>query len=436
MSFNVGLSGLQAATTDLDVTGNNIANVGTTGFKSSRAEFADLYANSMNLGSTSNSTGNGVQVAAVSQQFTQGNITTTGATLDLAISGNGFFVLSGNGSQVYTRDGTFSTDSDGYIVNSSGYNLQGYAVDANGSVVSGVLTDLQVDTSSQTPKATTEVDQTLSLNSAASVPTTTPFDSSDSTSYNWSTSATIYDSQGNSHTLTQYFAKDASNEWTMYVLVDGRNPADPTSTDPYSAEMTFSSSGALTSTTSSDFTVNADGSITLSNWVPATVTDSTTDPVTYGSNGAAAAAAGITLDLTSTTQTSTSFAVTSVSQDGYATGQLSGLTIDSEGQLFATYTNGESKLIGQVALANFANTQGLTALGNNAWAQSSSSGEPVIGVPGSGTLGSLTSGALEDSNVDLTAELVNLIVAQRNYQANAKTIETENTLAQTIIQMT
>jgi flagellar hook protein FlgE len=436
MSFNVALSGLNAASTDLNVTGNNIANVGTTGFKSSRAEFADVYASTMNLGSTSNAAGNGVTVAAVSQQYTQGNITSTGASLDLAISGNGFFVLSNNGSSLYTRDGTFSTDSSGNIVNSSGYNLQGYATDSNGNIVSGVITDLNISTANQLPNATSAVTQTLSLNSAATVPTTTTFDPSDSSSYNWSTSTSIYDSQGNSHTMTQYFVKNESNEWTMYALVDGRNPADPTSTTPYSAELSFSSSGTLSATTSDDFTVNSDGTLTLSNWVPATVTDSTTSPVTYGSNGAAAATAGITLDLTKTTQTATSFAVTSVSQDGYTTGELSGLSIDSTGQLFATFTNGQSNLIGQVILANFANTQGLTPVGSNAWTQSSASGEPVIGTPSSGTLGSLTSGALEDSNVDLTAELVNLIVAQRNYQANAKTIETESTLAQTIIQMT
>lgn len=432
MSFNTALSGLNAASMDLNVTGNNIANVGTTGYKSSRTEFADLYASSM-LGTGRLAVGSGVVTSAVSQQFTQGNISTTGNSLDLAISGNGYFMVSDGGSRLYTRAGAFSTDSSGNIVTSSGYKLQGYGVNANGDIVSGVITDLTVDTANQPANATSSITSTLTLNSAASTPTTTPFDADDASSYNWSTSVNVYDSQGNSHTMTNYFVKDSSNNWTMYSLVDGRSPSDPTSTDAMQTTLAFDSSGNLSSVGSSDFTVNANNTLTLSNWVPATITDSTTDPVTWGSNGASAATAGITLDLTKTTQTASSFAVTSVSQDGYSTGQMSGLSIDEDGMMYATYTNGESKVIGQVVLANFANSQGLTPVGDTAWKQSLASGEPVVGTPTSGTLGSLTSGALEDSNVDLTAQLVNLIVAQRNYQANAKTVQTESTVADTII---
>ncbi|KAF1052610.1 MAG: Flagellar hook protein FlgE [Stenotrophomonas maltophilia] len=418
------------------MTGNNIANVGTTGFKSSRTEFADLYATSM-LGSGKINVGSGVITQAVSQQFTQGNLTTTGRSLDLAISGNGFFMTSDNGSRIYTRNGTFNTDSSGYIVDGSGNNLQGYGVDTNGNIVNGVITNLKVDTSNQAPSATSEITSTLSLNSAATTPTTATFDPSDSTSYNWSTSVDIYDSQGNSHTMTNYFVKDSSNNWSMYSLIDGRSPTDPTSTDPVVSNLTFSSAGALTGVTSTDpaVTVNADKTITLAGWVPAAVTDSTTTPVTYGSNGATGATGGIDLDLTKTTQTNTSFAVTSVTQDGYATGQMSGLSVDDSGQLFATYTNGQSKVIGQVVLANFANTQGLTPVGNTGWKESLASGAPVVGTPTSGTLGSVSSGTLEESNVDLTAQLVNLIVAQRNYQANAKTVQTESTIADTIINL-
>ncbi|WP_286784441.1 MULTISPECIES: flagellar hook protein FlgE, partial [Pseudomonas] len=226
MSFNIGLSGLNAASKNLNVTGNNIANVGSTGFKASRAEFADVYATSM-FGSGKNTTGSGVLTANVSQQFTQGNITSTGGSLDLAINGNGFFVLSDNGSRVYTRNGTFHSDSAGFVIDNSGNRLQGYGVDASGNIVNGVITDLKIDTTNQLPKATTDIDQVVALNSTAAVPTTTPFNPSVSASYNWSTSVDVYDSQGNSHTMSQYFVKSDANNWTMYVTVDGRNPSNP-----------------------------------------------------------------------------------------------------------------------------------------------------------------------------------------------------------------
>lgn len=434
MSFNTALSGLNAASTDLNVTGNNIANVGTTGFKSSRTEFADLYAASM-LGTGRNAVGSGVITQSVSQQFTQGNLTSTGRSLDLAISGNGFFMVSDNGSRLYTRNGSFNTDANGYIVDGSGNRLQGYGVNGNGSVVNGVITDLKVDTANQPPSPTSKITSTLSLNSAASTPTNATFDPADSDSYNWSTSVDIYDSQGNSHTMTNYFVKDSSNNWTMHTLVDGRSPTDPTSTTPLTSQLSFNSSGQLTGVTSTGMTVNADKTMTLTGWVPAAITDSTTDPVTWGANGAAGATGGISLDLTKTTQTNAAFAVTAVTQDGYATGQMSGLSVDVDGQMYATYTNGQSKVIGQLVLANFANTQGLTPVGNTAWKQSLASGEAVIGTPTSGTLGSVGSGSLEESNVDLTAQLVNLIVAQRNYQANAKTVQTESTISDTIINL-
>lgn len=431
MTFNTALSGLKAASTHLDVTGNNIANTGTTGFKYSRAEFADLYASSM-FGTGSNAVGSGVITADIAQQHTQGNISYTDNSLDLAVNGSGYFIVNDGGTQLYTRSGAFKVDNQGNVIDNSGNNLMGYGVDADGNLVNGVLTNLTVDTSNQAPNATSTVTQGVALNSSETVPTIA-FDPTVSDSFNWSTSVSLYDSQGNEHTMTQYFVKEASNEWSMHVLIDGRNPGDPASTDPYQASLSFDTSGRLQASASSDFTVNADGTITLADWVPATITDATTDPVTWGDNGAAASTSGVTLDLRNMTQTNTRFAVNSLSQDGYTTGQLSGLSVDETGQLFATYTNGQVNLIGQVALATFANMQGLTPVGGTAWKQSLASGEPVIGTPGSGTLGSIVSGALEDSNVDLTAQLVDLIIAQRNYQANAKTIETENAIAQTII---
>ncbi|MBU2155433.1 MAG: flagellar hook protein FlgE [Gammaproteobacteria bacterium] len=443
MGFNIGLSGLRAATSDLNVTGNNIANAGTAGFKQSRAEFADVYAASV-LGSGSNPQGSGVLLGDVSQLFNQGNINYTQNALDLAINGNGFFQTSNNGEVSYTRAGYFGTDRDGFLVNNFGYKLQGYAVDANNNLQNGVISDLQIETASQEPRATENIDQTFNLNSTNTVPTTVPFDPTDPTTYNSSTSTNIYDTQGNSHVFTQYFVKTGPNTWNMNVLIDGRNPAtpetnlpgpvpNPAATTPFTAALTFSTSGQLLTTVSPDFTVNADGTIDLTNWVPA-APDSSVPPV-WSANGADASVTGINIDLRQSTQFASSFAVNSVSQDGYTTGQLAGLEIDDTGVIFARYTNGQSNVQGQVILANFANVQGLTPVGKTAWVQSFASGEPVVGTPRSGTLGALQSGALEDSNVELSDQLVNLIVAQRNYQANAKTIETESAVTQTIINL-
>lgn len=437
MGFNIGLSGLRAATSDLNVTGNNIANAGTAGFKQSRAEFADVYAASV-LGTGSNPQGSGVLLANVSQLFNQGNINYTQNALDLAINGNGFFQTSNNGDVSYTRAGYFGTDRDGFLVNNFGYKLQGYAVDANNNLQSGIVSDLQIETASQAPRATENLDQTFNLNSTNTVPTTVPFDPADPTSYNSSTSTNIYDTQGNAHVFTQYFLKTGPNTWDMNVLIDGRNPDDPTLTTPSTVPLTFTTSGqldvaALIASVPTGFTVAADGTIDLTTWVPAA--PDTSIPPVWASNGATAAAAGVNIDLRQATQFSSSFAVNSVSQDGYTTGQLTGLEIDDTGMIFARYTNGQSNVQGQVVLANFANVQGLTPVGKTAWVQSFASGEPVVGTPRSGTLGALQAGALEDSNVELSDQLVNLIVAQRNYQANAKTIETESAVTQTIINL-
>ncbi|WP_425915776.1 flagellar hook protein FlgE [Pseudomonas sp. GWSMS-1] len=439
MGFNIGLSGLRAATSDLNVTGNNIANAGTAGFKQSRAEFADVYAASV-LGSGANPQGSGVLLASVSQLFNQGNINTTQNALDLAINGAGFFQTSNNGEINYTRAGYFGTDRDGFMVNNFGYKLQGYAVDANNNLQNGVVTDLQIQSASQAPLPTSNLDQVFNLNSTNTVPTTVPFDPADPTSYNSSTSTNIYDSQGNSHVFTQYFLKTGPNTWQMNVLIDGRNPDDPALTTPSSVDLQFTTAGqldvpALIASAPTGFAVESDGTISLTTWVPA-APDSSVPPVWSG-NGAdpAPLPAGMNIDLRQATQFASTFAVSSVSQNGYTTGQLAGLEIDDAGVIFARYTNGQSNIQGQVILANFANVQGLTPVGKTAWAQSFASGEPVVGTPRSGTLGALQSGALEDSNVELSDQLVNLIVAQRNYQANAKTIETESAITQTIINL-
>lgn len=501
MSFNIGLSGIKAASSDLNTTGNNIANASTVGFKQSRSEFSDVYAASV-LGTGKNPVGSGVLLSNVSQLFNQGTIDSTQNALDMAINGNGFFVTSNNGAVSYTRAGYFGTDKNGFVVDNNGYRLQGYPVNAQGQLQNGVVGDLRIETSNQAPKATSQISQTFNLNSTNTTPTVTPFNASDPTTYNSSTSVNIYDSQGNAHVMTQYFTKTGANNWTMNVLVDGRNPANPTDdataitaattaagvagataadvatavgasgasaaaiaaanaaagaagatpasvlaavsglgSSPYQVDMTFSPAGQLlTQTPVNNLTgdgfvpnPNGDGTLVMGDWVPA-ISDGKTPP-TWSANGATANAGGINLDLRKSTQYATAFAVNSVNQDGYTTGQLSGLEIDDQGNIFARYTNGQSKVQGQVVLANFANVQGLTPIGKTSWVQSSDSGEPVIGTPRSGTLGALQSGSLEASNVDLSSELVDLIVAQRNYQANAKTIQTEDAVTQTIINL-
>jgi flagellar hook protein FlgE len=440
MSFNIGLSGLYAANKSLDVTGNNIANVATTGFKSSRTEFADQYAQSIRGTSGQTQVGSGVSTAAVAQQFSQGNLTTgTANSLDLAINGNGFFMLSNNGEKLYTRAGAFHTDKEGYVVNSAGMKLQGYNVDANGDVVNGALSDLRVDSSNLEPKATNAITNVANLNSTTALPTVTTFDPTDTKSYNVKYSTPTYDSQGNAHTLDQYFVKTGTNTWSMYSLMDGRSISDPTSTTPDKNDLTFNSSGGLVVTgtgvpsSSANIAFNTDGTFSVSNWKPGVQVGSGTT-TSWEENGASGDT--IKLNMAGITQTASVSGLITQDQNGYATGQLSAMSVDSTGNLFATYTNGKSQVIGQVSLTNFANVQGLAQAGGTNWRETFASGVPVSGTPQSGTLGNITGQALEDSNVDLTMELVNLIKAQSNYQANAKTISTQSTIMQTTIQMT
>ncbi|MER2298503.1 flagellar hook protein FlgE [Pseudomonas promysalinigenes] len=448
MSFNIGLSGLYAANKQLDVTGNNIANVNTTGFKSSRAEFADVYAGANRLGVGKNQVGNGVRLAAVSQQFTQGDVNNTGNVLDMGIQGQGYFVLSDNGSMVYTRAGAFQNSKDNYVVTSDGLRLQGYAADANGTIKKGVLTDLKIDTSALQPKATSLIDQGINLNSSAKsipLPSTPPvageivFDPTDETSYSKSFSTKVYDSQGNEHTMEQFYRKTDTNEWTMYTLIDGRNPMDPTTDTPLTGTISFNSDGSVASMTTDTTGLPAgaewsvtNNTFTLKGWIPATQDASGN----WIANGSTENTTGMRLSMNSTTSYNTETARMSQSQDGYATGILSSLSIDSTGVLFASFSNQQSRAIGQVALASFANDQGLQQIGGTRWTETYSSGIPGIDSPKTGTLGSVESNSLEASNVNLTQELVELIKAQSNYQANAKTISTESTIMQTIIQMT
>ncbi|MCW1245366.1 flagellar hook protein FlgE [Pseudomonas sp. SAICEU22] len=432
MSFNIGLSGLYAANKQLDVTGNNIANVATTGFKSSRAEFEDVYS-ATKLGSGSKTVGNGVRLANVSQQFGQGDVNNTGNVLDMGIQGQGFFVLDNDGSLSYTRAGTFKTDKDGYVTNSDGTaRLQGYGVDANGKILNGILTDLRIDTSNLPPQATSLVSSTINLNSTAT-PITVAFNPADTATFTKQFTTPVYDTQGNQHSMDQYMVKTAGNTWNVYTLIDGRNldgslPTTTGATAPVPSTMNFDSSGKLTSVTTPPAGTSSD--LVLTGWVPGTVTNGT-----WAANGAASAP-NITISMGNTTQFNADTARSIPTQNGYATGQITNLTIDGSGVLLANFSNNQTKPIGQIALASFTNEQGLQPVGGTSWKETFASGIPGYDAPQTGTLGSIVSNSLEESNVNLTNELVELIKAQSNYQANAKTISTQSTIMQTIIQMT
>jgi flagellar hook protein FlgE len=402
MPFRLALSGLNAASTDLEVTANNVANVATAGFKSSRAEFADLFATSQQ-GVSATATGNGVRVSNVAQQFTQGNIDFTDNSLDLAISGQGFFVVSDQGALNYTRAGAFQVDRNGFVVNAKQQRLQVYPPLAGGGFNTGGLSDLSLTTGVSAPQASTSADITLNLPADATVPTNPVFDPADASTYTNATSLTLYDSLGAAHTGSLYFVKGAvANSWTTRLYVDGAAVGG-------TQALTYSNAGVLTAP--------ANGQITFPAYTPAT----------------GAAALNLTFDFGTSTQFGDNFSVNAVTQDGFTTGRLIGIDIDSSGTVQARFTNGRSLPLGQVAMANFANTQGLQQLGDSNWAETFASGQALRGQAGNSGFGLMQSGALEASNVDITEQLVNMITAQRNFQANAQMISTADSITQTII---
>jgi flagellar hook protein FlgE len=406
MSFQQGLSGLKGASSSLDVISNNIANSSTVGFKSSTAHFADIFASSLQGGS--GTIGLGVTLSAVQQDFSSGDIETTGNTLDLAIEGTGFYCVSANGTLAYTRNGQFHLDANGYIVNDQGAVLTGTMADSSGNIADTISTDLMqitYDNSGGQPQATSTVDLSVNLNSNDDVPTTSTFDITDSTSYNWTTSITVYDSLGNSHSMEFYYVKSSTaNQWDMYTTLDGDAT---TQTGPET--LTFTSNGLLDTTT-------------------------TTMPLSYSyAVSTGASNIDVSLDLTGTTQWGSDFSVSDQNQDGFTSGELTGIAIATDGTVSATYDNGETKDIGRINLWTFKNQNGLTSLGDNLWGETSESGTPVGGKADSGQFGSIASGSVEASNVDLTAELVDMIVQQRAYQANAKSITTQSEILQTLV---
>src|SRR5579862_9873259 len=399
MSFNIALTGLNAANEDLSVTSNNLANAATVGFKGSRTEFADLFSG----GQSTTAVGNGVAVSEVAQQFTQGNIETTGNNLDLAVSGNGFFIVSNNGALNYTRDGEFQLNSAGEIVNSQGQALQAYPPLANGGFNTGGLANVSLNTDESSPQATSTAAITANLPANASVPPDTPFDPTDPNSYNNTTSLTVYDSLGAAHTASLYFIKGAApNDWSTQLYVDGTAVGTPQA-------LNYSASGALVTP--------ANGQVTFPAYTPAT----------------GATAMNMTFNFSKTTQYGGNFGVTAVQQNGFTTGQVTGINIDQTGVVQAQFTNGRSINLGQLALANFENPQGLQQLGNATWAPTNASGAAVNGVAGNSGFGQIDSGSLEESNVDTTSSLVEMITAQRDFQANAQMIQTEDQVTQSII---
>ena len=499
MGYQQGLSGLGAASSDLDVIGNNIANADTIGFKSGTAVFADMYANSVAT-AVNNQIGIGTQLAEVQQQFSQGTINTTGQALDVAINGNGFFQMSNNGSLTYSRNGVFQLSNTGNIVNAQGLDLMGYAANSSGIINSAQTVPLTVPTTNIAPTQTTSITAQLNLDaqdslmlgtpkvvvsttgtlassgatittasagsnaddytiafssptaytitdannaandssgtytagtaialgngqtvtltgtavggdSVAVSPTPTTFDASNSSTYNYSTSTQVFDSLGGSQSVNMYFAKTGSGAWDVYAGVAG-------GTASLVGTANFNTSGALTGVTSVATTTAAD-SIAF------------TIPNTDGSGTPQA----LTLDLAGTTQFGSVDGVNNLTQNGFAAGQLTSFTVGTTGILTGNYSNGQTASLGQVVLANFNDPNGLVDLGNNEYAQTAASGAAQVSTPGSTNHGTLQGGAVEDSNVDLTNELVNLITAQRNYQANAQTIKTQQTVDQTLINM-
>jgi len=406
MSFETALTGLNAASAELDVTGNNIANSGTGGFKYSRAGFADIFASS-SLGVSKNAIGQGVRLANVAQQFSQGQFSFTGNSLDLAINGNGFFRMSDGGQITYTRAGSFTLDREGYIVDNGGRRLTGYPANANGDITASSLAELRINTGDVKPLATSAIEITANLTSGAEAPTDA-FDKEDPDSYNFSTSATVYDSQGKSHVMTFYFVKDqaedgtdAPNQWKIYTELDGGDAEE-------AATLTFNSDGTLSQDAANSFTAN------------------------YTVGGGAADLA-IDVDFSSLTQFGTPYSVTRLNPNGYAAGQFAGMTVEDDGTVFARYTNGQSNALGQIALSHFPSAENLQQVGDTSWVETFASGAPLNGKPGNSGLGNIQAGSLEQSNVNVTEQLINMITAQRNYQANAKMISTQDAITQEIL---
>jgi flagellar hook protein FlgE len=411
MSFQQGLSGLNGATKSLEAIGNNVANANTVGYKQSQVQFSDIYANTL-TGSGANDIGIGVQVARVAQLFSQGNVTASANPLDMAINGNGFFRMSTNGAISYTRNGQFQLDKEGFIVNAGGAKLTGYLADATGVIQNGAPTEIVINGGDLAPQATSTYDAQLKLDSRKGDLTVAGFDPDNPATFSDSTSVPVFDSLGNSHTLRTFYVKTGAGQWSVFATNDGVPvgyvpPAAPAAL----GTMTFSSGGVLTGTTPNPISV------------PMAVTTGAATPF------------NIAIDYTGTTQTAGDFGVAKQTQNGFEPGTLVNFSVSSDGTIVGNYTNGRPKVLGQVILTNFANPNGLQNIGDNQWVETADSGVPLTSTPKTSGLGTVQSSRVEESNVDLTAELVNMITAQRYYQANAQTIKTEDQIMQTLVNL-
>ena len=413
MSFQQGLSGLNTSSKALDVIGNNIANSSTVGFKSGEVHFADVYANSLSGGGASQ-VGIGSSISGIQQAFSQGNVTATNNPLDISINGNGFFRMENSaGSPTYTRNGQFHLDNEGFIVNDQGLKLTGFPGDAK----NGTPGPIQLSSEPIKPLATNlagDIEATLNLDSREGVPEITPFSPADPKSYNYSTALSVFDSLGVPHTLTFFFVRtSAGGPWDVSARLDNAVNA---ANEPVAEAV-----GTLTFNTSGGFADTATTSFTLPSW-----------PLTSGAESPWVPG---TVDFSTSTQYGSSSSVGSLTQGGYGPGSLTGLTVNADGIVQGRYSNGKTNSLGRVVLATFANPNGLASLGNNQWQANSISGDERLDIPGAGTKGVMQSASIEESNVDLTAQLVNMITQQRNYQASAQTIKTQDQIMQTLVNL-
>jgi flagellar hook protein FlgE len=439
--FSIGLSGLSSTQKALEVTSNNIANAGTAGYKTTSTEFSALYSGGQR---------SGVNVSATSENFEKaGNLVGTGQSLDLAITGKGFFIISENGRLAYTQAGQFKMDgSDRSIVSNNGDKLQGYGIDDQGNLVPGLLTDLKVEAGNIPAKATTNINFSLNLNSGsdaiplpdqAAVPLVA-FDPKDGTAFSYSQSSEVFDSLGNSHTLTQYFNHAGANQWDVTYYMDGK-PLDAAAfglaagTNEIVAK---DSEGNLDSAHVVRMTFDGKGQLMPLDGSTPPLDNNVTDPgnkreLSFSfTPGNGAEDLEIKLDLVKSTQFGSAFGLYQNDPDGYTSGEFNGVAVAENGEVYATFSNGEVKLQGQIALANFANPQGLETANNTTWYASQKSGEALIGVPSEGSFGAILAGSYMGSNVDISKQLVDLMSFQQSYQANAKTISTADEMMQVL----
>lgn len=425
MSFNTGLSGLNAARADLDVTANNIANANTTAFKRSTATFADVFSNTQ--GGSVDKAGNGVRLAQISQQFDQGMIEDSNSNLHLAINGNGFFTLQGETGTVYSRDGAFLLDEEGFLVNSAGLKVQAFPpvnngdAGPNGEVLfsNGVLADVRLDRNIGRPSATENINLGLNFRAdlePSAVANAAEINPADQASFDYTNTVTVFDSLGNPHSMSIFARRSEVGVYSALATLDG-NP------------LTFGGEALF------DINFTAQGEL-------ATILPRGGDPLTATAQLTADAVAidgadplELTVNFSGSTMLGSSFSTTTQNQDGFSTGRPTGLDINSEGMITAGYSNGRIEVLGKIALATFGTEQGLQSVGSNGFVQTPESGAAALGEAGTSTFGLIQSGGLETSNVDISQQLVRLITAQRNFQASSRVISTNDQITQTAINL-